>query len=324
MTPAANAHLPNFFLVGVPKAATTSMHAWLGQHPDIFMSRMKEPQFFAEDVLGHQRNITVLEDYLGRFAAADGKRVIGESSTSYMVSRTAARRIKDFNPNARILVMLRHPVDVMYALNSERVYSGMEHNRDFSAAIDSSETRVWQRGRWKGEAIIRPSYRDVATLAPQLKRYFDVFNREQIHVILHSNLFERPAETWNALQAFLCVSPLDEGRLPHENANRRVRHMHLQNWLRLPPSPIRAFAHTVLPIQRRRKLGEWLRGLNTIPEPRVPLDERLREKLIQECASDIADVSRLIEQDLSAWLVRSEASGYSSYSFMHTSKSRQL
>ena len=153
---------PNFFIVGGPKCGTTALHTNLKNHPEIFMSRIKEPQFFASDIFCDQRTVRTLPDYLNCFVAARHEKRIGEASTAYLGSRNAAQEIKAFNPNAQIVIALRNPVEVMYAEHSERVFCNVEHIRNFNAALDSSEERTWRTGPFKNQRVIRLSYQDAA------------------------------------------------------------------------------------------------------------------------------------------------------------------
>lgn len=101
---------PNFFILGAPKAGTTAMAQWLSEHPDVFMSAIKEPQFFNADHGGGFEG--GLAEYLKLFAAASARhRVIGEGTVWYLYSRVAVKTILDVSPSARFLVMLRNPVD---------------------------------------------------------------------------------------------------------------------------------------------------------------------------------------------------------------------
>ena len=151
---------PNFFIVGGPKCGTTALYTYLKNHPEIFMSRIKEPQFFAADIFCDQRTVQTLADYLSCFAAARNEKRIGEASTAYLGSRNAAQEIKAFNPNAQIIIALRNPVEVMYAEHSERVFCNVEHIRNFNAALDSGEQRRWRTGPFKNQKVIRLRYRE--------------------------------------------------------------------------------------------------------------------------------------------------------------------
>ena len=107
---------PDTFIVGAPKAGTTSLYAYLEGHPDVFMSPVKEPGYFAPDVIGGSRKTVYGEDadrYLALFADARNEKRVSEASTRYLVSPRAPSLISDFQPAPRIIVMLRNPIDVI-------------------------------------------------------------------------------------------------------------------------------------------------------------------------------------------------------------------
>src|SRR5664279_5331990 len=112
---------PNFFIVGAPQSGTTALYSYLSGHPDVGMSKDKEPHFFASDIVGHQRRSATLEQNLSNFDHATGKSRIGEASPA---SRRAPQGILDFNRTAQIIVILRNPIDVIHALHSQRVFTG--------------------------------------------------------------------------------------------------------------------------------------------------------------------------------------------------------
>jgi hypothetical protein len=113
---------PNFFIVGAPKSGTTALHTYLGMHPEVFMGP-KEAHFFAPDV-----RIEPLDSdkYFEGFVGAEGKACIGEASVFYLYPEKAAAAIHEFNPNAKIIVMLRNPVDLLYSLHSQFQFDQLE------------------------------------------------------------------------------------------------------------------------------------------------------------------------------------------------------
>ena len=115
---------PDLFLVGAPRCGTTALYTYLKQHPEIFLSRIKEPQFFA-GFLGEQRRIQNWPDYLSCFAGANGEKRIGEASVAYLAATNSARDIEAFSPEARIIIMLRNPLDVMHSLYHLRRFNGV-------------------------------------------------------------------------------------------------------------------------------------------------------------------------------------------------------
>ena len=118
---------PDFFVVGAPKCGTTAICAYLGQHPEVFIPRIKEINFFGSDLTG-LRSARNLNEYLAFFEPGDGK-CCGEGSTWYLFSKTAASEIHRHNPSAKIIIMLRDPVEAMYSLHNQLLYNGNEFGR---------------------------------------------------------------------------------------------------------------------------------------------------------------------------------------------------
>ena len=103
---------PNLFVVGVARAGTSSWHNYFKQHPDIFMSEEQRPNFFGEYDDVNRKYFDAEEKYLDLFKDVKNEKVIGESSHLFG-SLNAPREIKKFNPNSKIIVILRNPVDVL-------------------------------------------------------------------------------------------------------------------------------------------------------------------------------------------------------------------
>ena len=132
---------PNFFIVGAAKCGTTSLYRYLRQHPDVFMPEQKEPNFFGSDLSYRFPRISQAR-YLSCFAKAKGETRIGEATTIYLYSEKAAEEIKAFSPEAKIIIMLRNPVDVLYSYHSQQLYSGNEDIPDFEEALRAEVDRL--------------------------------------------------------------------------------------------------------------------------------------------------------------------------------------
>jgi len=293
------AAIPNLFIVGAPKSGTTALYSYLAGHPQVFMSRLKEPQFFAEDVNGQQRNIRCLADYLHLFSSSGDVPVIGEASTAYLGSPQAPRLICRFNPLAKVIVMLRHPVDVMYSLHSERLFTGTEHIADFGEAISSSTARSWKSGPFRGQPVSRLDYRQVTQFSCQLERYLEVFGENRVLVVLYDDFKADTAGSYRKILTFLSL-PFHVP--PHGftvvNANRRLRSNAVKIWLRHPP----AFVRNLLPRPLRQSLVRGVWRMNVVRAPRPVMDGHLRRCLVEEYREEILGIGRLIHRDLASWL----------------------
>ena len=135
--------IPNFFIVGAPKCGTTAMNDYLDQHPDVFMAH-KELHYFGNDL--QVKNRISEQEYLQHFKDAVNEKIIGEASVWYLFSATAAKEIKSFSPDAKVLIMLRNPVDVIYSLHSQHLYDGNEDVLDFESALALDDERKAGRG----------------------------------------------------------------------------------------------------------------------------------------------------------------------------------
>src|SRR5436305_2161348 len=182
--------LPNFLVIGAAKGGTTSLYHYLGQHPEIYMSPMKEPNYFTDDVQTFGKTaVRSGIEYERLFDRVKGERAIGEASPRYLNAIGGVRRIHDDLPGVRLIATLRQP--------AERGYSGYLMRFTDSRERSSAE-EVLQPGNYHFESGL---------YYPKLQRYFDTFPREQIKVILFDDLIARPQDTVRSLFTFLGVDP---------------------------------------------------------------------------------------------------------------------
>jgi hypothetical protein len=298
---------PNFFIVGAPKCGTTALYTYLAQHPDVFMSTNKEPRFFARDLdTGSERDGEVfvrdLESYLALFAEANGAMRIGEATALYLFSRDAARNIRAFCPDAKIIVMLRNPVDVMYGLHGERLYNENEDIEDFQEALQAAEERRLGRRLPHGGSV--PSllqYREVVRFSEQLERYFEQVGRENVHVIVFEDFVRDTEACYREVLAFLGLSDSFVPSFKVVNPSKKLRSRTLAQLMRRPPLALRSLVRAVLPPKLRLALTQSVRDLNTKRGARPPLDPELRRSLLREYREEIERLGRLIGRDLSHW-----------------------
>ncbi len=132
---------PNLFIVGAPKCGTTFLYHYLKSHPDIYFPEFKEPHFFGSDLIRKNNAYNLnLNQYHNLFKT--DKKIIGEASTFYIFSKNAAKEIYNFNPDAKIIIMLRDLVDLVYSMHSQFVFSGDEVIEDFKKALDIEHDRL--------------------------------------------------------------------------------------------------------------------------------------------------------------------------------------
>ena len=295
---------PNLFLVGAPKSGTTALYSYLKRHPQILMSKIKEPQFFASDVCGDQRCIQTMPEYLACFDSPDKDCVvIGEASTCYLGSKLAPLEIHRFCPGARVIVMLRNPTDVMYAEHSERVFGGTEHITDFEVALDSPEPRRWRSGPFKGHLVRNLTYREITAFSEQVQHYFGVFGKENVHVIIYDDFAHNPDVAYQSVVSFLGLVPHEDIDFNVVNANRSARSSAVHDLLRHPPAPAKQLARALLPQSLRRTLGDCFRWLNVKEAARPLLDDKFRKRIAMEYAPEVSQLSHVLDRDLlSMWI----------------------
>ncbi len=293
---------PNFFIVGAPKCGTTAMSVYLKQHPEVFIPHKKEPHFFGTD-LSSPVFYKDKERYLSLFVGAGDEKRLGEASVWYLYSKRAAEEIKEFAPEARIIIMLRDPVEMIYSLHSQLLYSGDEDIEDFQAALNAEEDRKKGLRIPKRARVVQGlCYRETAKYTKQVERYLHVFGPEAVNVIIFDDFKNDPAGVYRKTLRFLEVDPGFRTELRSVNPNTRVRSKVLRELgYKNPPKIARWFARLLTPGRMRGSLGKTLKRYNTRTEVRRPLDPELSKRLRAEFAPEVKQLSELLDRDLTHW-----------------------
>lgn len=306
--PTAPTAAPNAFIVGAPKSGTTALGTWLGAHPEVFVPR-KELSHFAPDLEFRTRKgerlVVGRQEYLAWFAAHGGQRWRIDRSVFYLYSRRAAAEIHRFDPGARIIVLLRHPVEQMYSEHSEMLYQGDEDIADFGAALAAEADRIRGRRIPKGcKHVFGLFYRDLARYAGQLDRYLTAFGRDQVHVVIFDDLVADPGATYAGVLDFLGLEPAAAPDFSPVNANKAVRSTTVLRTLRSTSPRLRGLGRLVVPdAEARARLRRRLQALNTSRRPRPPLDPELRRALTVEFEPEVARLEALLGRRLPGWRV---------------------
>lgn len=297
--------LPNFFIVGAAKAGTTSLYAMLKQHPQIYMSPVKEPNFFAleGDSLDYaagttsagylDKCITDLEAYHKQFQSVKAETAIGEASPIYLYHPKAPERIQNYIPDAKLIVILRDPVERAYSNFLHHVREGLETFPDFEQALRAEEKRIHENWWWGFYYVKAGFYHD------QLQRYIERFDASQMKVYLYEDLKQNPKEMLRSLFEFLGVDPLFTLNVDKKhNIGGLPRNQLWWNFLS-QPNPIKAPFKRLLPPKFRRRLVLNLKDKMLV---KPDLSPELRSHLIQVYRSDIHRLQELLQRDLSTWL----------------------
>ena len=277
------------------------MYEYLRRHPQVFMPQVKEPMYFGADLTPRYRRMSEAE-YLALFnEAADSQRA-GEASPWYLYSKSAPAEILEFEPQAQAIVLLRNPVDVMYAQHSQLVFNRREDITDFAAALAAEPDR--RRGERIPKDALRPEalyYRQSVRFADQLHHWFELFGRERMHVIVFDDLVSDPRSVYRSALEFLRVDPNHQVDLSVYNPNRRARSGLVQRLLFAPPTPLRATFGKLRSLPIAHRVRDRLVSANSRRAARAEMDPELRRALTGEFAPQVAELGELIGRDLSAW-----------------------
>jgi len=200
---------PNFIIIGAMKSATTSLYAYLKQHPDIFMTNIKEPMFFnnlnnkndfiIKEGRKKRTKINTFEEYYTLFRNANNQKAIGEASPEYIYTKECPELIKKHLPNTKIIAILRQPIERAYSNFLHAKRSGKENIEDFITAINEEDSRII-----KGWSPLY-HYINKGYYFKQLERYYKLFEKENIKIILFSELKKNPVKTTQNVFRFLNV-----------------------------------------------------------------------------------------------------------------------
>lgn len=261
---------PNFFILGAPKCGTTSLACWLGQHPRVFMSPIKEPHFYSRDLAN--RTVSNARRYERLFRRARSThRAVGEASTWYLFSDEAVVNIEREHPDARYIVMSRDPIDMAHSLYNHNRRVLHEDQSSFEAAWRLQEERL--AGRYVPKYCTEPAflqYRTACSLGSLLERLYDhISGARLLHVPLEW-VQEDPAREYRRVLAHLGVD--DDGRevFPPANKARGHRSRLLQKALRLGGR-----VRVALGFDKGFGLGQ----LNERPQAKAPLSTAFQAEL---------------------------------------------
>lgn len=300
---------PNLFLVGAPKCGTTSLYEYLHSHPQIFFPsvkgdgywRAKEPGYFcAVDEVPEEYSIKNKHDYLALYADSEQYRWRGDASACYLLSEGAPERIKAFCKDARILITLRPPVDMMRSWHRALLLERREDITDFHEAVAASGDR---RNGLRVPSLpgVVPKWLDyfaVSRFAPQVEHYQRLFAADSIKVVLLEDIASRPEQTYREILQFLSVDStfLPEFRI-HNEALRQGSLERCFYLVRSLPG-IKTLADRIFPYPIRRRVLSLIRGMDRSE----PVSDRRDEELNKSYQSDVERLAELIGRDLSHWM----------------------
>jgi hypothetical protein len=304
-------HIPDFLIIGAGKSGTTSLDNYLKQHPQIFIPQFKEPNFYGyenntpEDFkdnpgeLTHYKNsVTDLQSYLKLFEKALPFQVIGETSNTYMYHEGAAARIKYYNPNMKLIAVLRNPAERLYSRFLHLAREDRRPTEEFSDCL--KKDTIW----WQRNDLIKEGF-----YFRHLSKFFRSFPSQNIRIFLYEELNKQPDRVLKEIYSFLGVDPsfktdlsirYNESGLIKNRFWDKIYGQHgvvVKTIKAMLPESINSMLRENLFIQKKLNT---LRSKNLL---KPKLDPKLKARLTKEVyADDIRNLQRLIQKDLSHWL----------------------
>ncbi|MEV0199542.1 sulfotransferase [Nonomuraea sp. NPDC050691] len=302
--------LPHFLVIGAPKAGTTALHAALQQHPRLHLPQVKEPKFFLTDgppptrggpgdAPTYREHVWRRQDYEALFAGAPPGTLLGEATPFYLYDLDAQRRIHTLIPHAKLIAILRDPVERAHSNWTHLWSAGLEPIGDVVRACADERRRIaagWAHF-WH--------YVSLGRYGEQLSHLYTLFPRDQVLVFRYRDLVDRPADTLDRICGFLGVERGLLTEVPRENVTA-----HPEGGGRHSLLSAAARAARVLPHGLERALNRRLEHLlQRRGNPRRPLTWEQRRALIPYFVEDVELLQRVTGADFSDWLQPRERSG---------------
>ena len=296
---------PDLIVIGAAKAGTSAFYRYIEQHPQIYTSSIKEPQFFGLEgetkqfkgppgmEIKENKAIRTMEEYQALFKDAPEDRCIVEASTSYLYLPKASERIHHYIPQIKLIAILRNPVERAYSAFLYLTRASREPITDFSKALLAEPTRI------QNDWAFLYRYQDFGFYSSQLKRYYDKFDSAQLRIFLHDDLKADPLKVMRETFSFLNLDSTFEPDMSRRFNVSGLPKNKLLHKLIGEQNMLKSALKSVLPRKYRSDLKERYYEKN-LSKPRLAEETRLQ--LIETFREDILKTQDLIGRDLSAWL----------------------
>lgn len=306
---------PNFFIVGAAKAGTTALQEMLSRHPNIYMSPIKEPNFFSEDIKKtdfislnkkikkskiefdsngnivprHQLYLDTKESYLSLFKASnkENHKIKGEASVSYLYSKDAAKNIYSFNPESKIIIILRNPIERAFSHFLMDLRLGNTNHTNFIDAVKSdfeSKNKGWG---------ISHLYIELGLYHNQIQRYFQVFPKEQIKIYSYEEFKKNNQAILEGIYKFLEIPFFEIDIKNNSNKARVIKNKYYQKLY----TKFRPFLGKILSIELKLKIKNHIFTTNGLPE----LTSDDRKFMNQYFSDDINALKKITSIDITSW-----------------------
>jgi hypothetical protein len=308
---APTGRVPDFFIVGHPKSGTTALYEMLRAHPQIYMPELKESWFFVPELRARAqpgrsvKRPDTLEEYLTLFAPAAPEQRVGEATPAYLRSHTAAARIAECQPDARIIAILREPASFLRSFHLQCLENHTETERDLRKAIALEQAR--SEGRKIPRACAAPEalqYSQHTHYVEQLRRYHAVFPPERVLVLIYDDFRNDNEAAVRQVLRFLMVDDSSTIEVSEANPTVRLRSQRLEELLRSTyqgRSPgaraVKAAVKALTPTKLRREALRATQRHVVYANPHPP-DESLVLELRHRFRGEVVALSEYLNRDL--------------------------
>ena len=285
---------PNLFIVGAPKCGTTFLYHYLKQHSEIYFPEFKEPHFFGSDLIRKNGAYDLnLNEYQKLFNS--NQKIIGEASTFYIFSKIAAQEIYNFNPNAKIIIMLRDLVELTHSLHSQFVFSGDEIIEDFGKALNMEDKRLSGNEIPSQTTVINKLFyiSNILSLPENIKSFIKFFGKNNIRFILLNEIKNSPEKVYSETLKFLGLnSDSNISNFEIINKNKSYKSKFIRNFIKkysIGLGKLRSkFMGKPLGIIRS------IESLNKKEENRVPIPDDLKNDLVNKFSKVNIELKKII------------------------------
>ena len=313
-----------FAIVGAPRCGTTSLARYLRGHPDIQFSTPKEPHFFSRldltEMNSEEVATIIRENYLECFFPNASGSVLAEASVSYLYAPERLLPVLNVWPDAKFIIAVRNPLEMLPSLHQRHFYNGDETVRDFGRAWALVHER--RLGKRVPKSCVDPrllDYREIGLLGKHVERFFEVVGRNRCFVSVFDDLVTNPRRQYREILYFVGLPWDDQSSFAVHRASLDVKLPSLQRLLKRPPKPVHAFLASNADVRRessldgsrvapvltpgalmkiRKRLLAWNRTSASPPH----LSAELRSEIVNEVREDVAELSAVIRRDLNHWL----------------------
>lgn len=292
------ANRPDFFIIGAPKCGTTSLYNWLKPHPHIFMPEEKEPHYFAQHLSNRYCRVRDEEAYLDLFAEAHDYQICGEASVLYSFFKKSIQGIINFNPTAKIIYMMRNPIEMVPSYHGQLLVNLEENIDDFETAWKAQQKRLEGVGVPKTSTDPRLlQYREVGALGRHLQFIAEMVPKDRLHIILLEDLAKNPKNTYQQVLNFLELEDDYREEFVKSNEAAALRSQYLQE-LKNKENGVINYLKPVLKLFHLHKLIE---KFNRTQKKRKIISDDMVLALKRQFNGDIKIIEDFLNRDLTHW-----------------------